>query len=243
VKKTLSSFVLSAITTLVLVSWCLAAEDEAAVREMLLKTYPHISVGEIHGTDIPGLYELEMGPNVVYFYPDKNLMVFGEIWTKEGKSVTATRREQLAAKRVKDIPLDKGIRIGNGKTTIIEFTDPDCSYCRKAFEYLKGRNDTTRYVYFFPMPAHKDAENKARFILCSSDKAKAYEEVMSGKYDDRKVATCKDDGVAALMKKHKELASKAGVNGTPTFWINGHVVVGANIPAIESILKNQKNLN
>ena len=242
-KKTLVSLVMCTLTAAMVVSSCLAAEDEAAVREMLLKTYPHISVGEIHATDIPGLYELEMGPNVVYFYPDKNLMVFGEIWTKEGKSVTAARREQLAAKRVKEIPLDKGIRIGNGKTTIIEFTDPDCSYCRKASEYLKGRNDTTRYVYFFPMPAHKDAENKARFILCSSDKAKAYEEVMSGKYDDRRVDTCKDDGVSALMKKHKELASKAGVNGTPTFWINGHVVVGANIPAIESILKNHKNFN
>jgi glutaredoxin len=123
---------------------------------------------------------------------------------------------------------------------VIEFTDPDCPYCRKASEYLKGKNDMTRYVYFIPMPAHKDAENKARFILCSNDKAKAYEEVMSGKYDHRKVDACSDEKVSTLLKEHRELAAKAGVTGTPSFWINGQFVVGANIPAIEGILKNQK---
>lgn len=241
-KKTLASFFMGMITAVILVSSCLAAQDEAQVRQILSKTYPNISLGEIRGSDIPGLYEVEIGPNVVYFYPDKHLTVFGEIWTKEGKSLTAARREQLATKKVKEIPLDKGIKIGNGKNTVIEFTDPDCPYCRKASEYLKGRSDTTRYVYFFPLPAHKDAENKARFILCSNDRAKAYEEVMSGKYDDRKVEGCGDEKVSALLKEHRELAAKAGVTGTPSFWINGQFVMGANIPAIESILKNEENL-
>jgi len=231
------------IVAIALVSSCLAADNEAEVRQILSKTYPMISVGEIRSSDIPGLYEVEIGPNVVYFYPDKGLMVFGEIWTKEGKSMTAARREQLAAKRVGEIPLDKGIRIGNGRNRVIEFTDPDCPYCRKASAYLKGRNDTTRYVYFFPLPAHKDAENKARFILCSEDKAKAYEEVMSGKYDHRKVDACSDEKVSALLREHRELAAKAGVSGTPSFWINGQFIVGANIPAIESILKSKQNLN
>ena len=172
------------------VSLCLATDNETEVRQTLSKTYPNIRVGDIRNSDIPGLYEVEIGPNLVYFYPDKGLMVFGEIWTKEGKSLTAARREQLAAKRMGEIPLDKGIKIGSGRNTVIEFTDPDCPYCRKASEYLKGRNDTTRYVYFLPLAAHKDAENKARFILCSNDKAKAYEEVMSGKHDDRKVDPC-----------------------------------------------------
>jgi thiol:disulfide interchange protein DsbC len=243
VKKILASFVVSTIMAVMPVSSCLASGDEAEVRQILSKAYPNIGTGEIRSSDIPGLYEVEIGPNVVYFYPDKHLIVFGEIWTKEGKSLTAARREQLAAKRVKDIPLDKGIKIGSGGTTVIEFTDPDCPYCRKASEYLKGRSDTTRYVYFFPVPAHKDAEKKARFILCSNDKAKAYEEVMSGKYDDRKVEPCDDEKVSALLKEHRELAAKAGVSGTPSFWINGQFIVGANIPAIENILKNHKNVN
>jgi thiol:disulfide interchange protein DsbC len=241
VKKTPMSFVTSVIMAAVLASSSLAADNETEVRQILSKTYPNIKVGEINRSDIPGLYEVEIGPNVVYFYPEKNLIVFGEIWTKEGKSLTAAVRERLAAKRVGEIPLDKGIRIGTGSNTVIEFTDPDCPYCRKASEYLKGRNDKSRYVYFLPLAAHKDAENKARFILCSNDRAKAYEEVMSGKYDDRKVEPCGDERVSALIKEHRELATKAGVSATPSFWINGQFVMGANIPAIENALKNQNN--
>ena len=242
-KKLLSSLMLSAAMSVFLSASCLAMEEEGAIRQALSQSYPNMKIGEIRKTDITGLYELEIGPNLLYFYPEKSLVVFGELWTKEGKSLTAERREQLAAKRVKDIPLEKGIKIGSGRNTVIEFTDPDCPYCRQASAYLRKRNDTTRYIYFVPLPMHKDAENHARYILCSSDKAKAYEEVMSGKHDGHKVDTCSDEKVSALMKEHRELAARAGVSGTPSFWINGHFVVGANIPVIESMLKHQENLN
>ena len=33
--------------------------------------------------------------------------------------------------------LDKALKIGTGKTTIIEFTDPDCPYCRQLHGELK----------------------------------------------------------------------------------------------------------
>lgn len=242
-KKSFTLFAMSLIMGLTLAASCLAADNETKVHQILSNLYPNLSVGEIRNSDIPGLYEVEIGPNVVYFYPDRSLIVFGDIWTKEGKSLTADSRERLAAKRVGEIPLDKGIRIGSGSNTVIEFTDPDCPYCRKASEYLKGRKDTTRYVYFYPLPAHKDAENKARFILCSKDKGKTYEEVMSGKHDDRKVEPCGDGKVSALLQEHRELAAKAGVSATPSFWINGRFIVGANIPAIENMLRNQKNTN
>ncbi len=237
-KGTFGSFVASLLVTGLLASASFAGNSDTEVRHILSETYPTMKAGEIRSSDIPGLYEVEIGPNVVYFYPDKSLTVFGEIWTKDGKSLTAARREELAAKRVKDIPLDKGIRIGSGRNTVIEFTDPDCPHCRKASEYLKGRSDTTRYVFFFPLPVHKDAEGKTRLVMCSRDKAKAYEEVMTGKYDQQKVEPCPDEKVSALLKEHREIAAKAGVTGTPAFWINGQFVMGANIPAIENLLKN-----
>jgi len=241
-KKIFCAVLLSVMITALLAGFCVAG-DEEAIRKAVTKSYPNLNVGEIRTTAIQGLYELEIGPNLLYFYPEKNLVVFGEIWTKEGKSLTAERREELAAKKVKEIPLDKGIKIGSGDNVVIEFTDPDCPYCRKASAYLQKRKDTTRYVYFLPLPMHRDAENHARYILCSSDKAKAYEEVMSGKHDGQKVDTCNDETVSALMKEHRELAAKAGVSATPSFLIRGHVVTGLNIPEIENFLKNQKNLN
>ena len=211
----------------------------AAVREALSKAYPNLRYGEINDTEIKGLYEVEVGSNVIYFYPEKTLMVFGEIWTTEGKSLTTERKNQFAAKKLKDIDVSKGIKIGDGKNVVIEFTDPDCPYCRKASEYLKGRKDITLYVFFTPLPMHKDAESKVRFIMCSSDKARTYEEVMNGKYDGQKVGTCENEQVSALIKEHKDIASKIGITATPTFWINGQYVSGANIPIIEQVLNKK----
>jgi len=236
-KKMFCLLLLSLMLAASLVGFCLAG-DEDAIRQALTKSYPNLHVGEIRLSAIPGLYELEVGADILYFFPEKELVVFGEIWTKEGKSLTAERREELAAKRFANIPLDKGIKIGSGHTIVIEFTDPDCPYCRKASAYLEKRSDTTRYVYFLPLPMHKDAEKHARYILCSSDKAKAYEEVMSGKHDEEQLDTCNDAKVSALIKEHRELAVKAGVSGTPSFLIHGHVVTGLNIPVIEQLLEN-----
>ena len=97
----------------------------------------------------------------------------------------------------------------------------------------------TRYVFFFPLPSHRDAEQKIRFILCSNEQEKSYQEVMEGKLDGKTVDTCGKDSVSATMREHKEIATKAGINGTPAFWVNGKSVQGANIPALEALL-NQK---
>jgi thiol:disulfide interchange protein DsbC len=54
--------------------------------------------------------------------------------------------------RVKEIPLEKGIKIGDGKSVVIEFTDPDCTFCRKAADWLeKNREGVTRYVFLYPI--------------------------------------------------------------------------------------------
>jgi len=185
VKRILALFVMSAIMAAVLASSCIAGQSETEVRQALTKTFPGIKVGEIRSSDIPGLYEIEAGSNIIYFYPEKGLLVFGEIWTKDGRNVTAEKRTQLAAAKLKDLPLDKAVKIGNGRNKVIEFTDPDCPYCRKAAAFFKGRDDVTLYVFFFPLPIHKDAEAHARYVLCAADKAHALEEVMSGQLDGK----------------------------------------------------------
>jgi thiol:disulfide interchange protein DsbC len=235
VKKILASFIVSVIMAAGLASSCLAGQSETEVRQTLAKTFPGMKVGEIRSPDIPGLYEVEAGSNIIYFYPEKGLLVFGEIWTKDGRNVTAEKRAKLAAARLKDVPLDKAVKIGNGRNKVIEFTDPDCPYCRKAAAFFKGRDDVTLYVFFFPLPIHKEAQAHARYVLCAADKGKALEEVMSGQLDGRETA-CPDKKADALLREHMDLGTELGVRATPAFWINGQYVAGANIPAIESLL-------
>ncbi len=235
-KKILASFVMSVIMAAVLASSCVAAQSETEVRQMLAKSFPGIKVGEIRGSDIPGLYEVEAGSNIIYFYPEKGLLVFGEMWTKDGRNITAEKRTQLASAKLKDVPLDKAVKIGNGRNKVIEFTDPDCPYCRKAAAFFKGRDDVTLYIFFFPLPIHKDAEAHARYVLCAADKAHALEEVMSGQLDGKGTPACPDKKADALLGEHMDLGTKLGVRATPAFWINGQYVAGANIPAIEGLL-------
>jgi len=210
---------------------------KTAIEEIFKKVFPGVPFDSIKPTDIKGVYEVSKGSEVIYFIPDPGYLFVGDIIGKEGKSLTEVRKGELVVEKAKNLPLEKAVKIGSGKNTIIEFTDPDCPYCRKASEFLEQKKDVTRYIFFFPLPMHPDAENKIKHIFCSEDKAKAYEDAMKGKFDDQKYEKCDKPEAAELLKLHKELAGKMGVNGTPFFIINGKKsVVGANTPEIEAAL-------
>jgi len=166
---------------------------------------------------------------------------------KGGRNLTEERLEALEQKRLsamaqklKGLPLDKALKMGSGKNIVIEITDPDCTFCREAARFFQGRTDVTKHIFFFPLPMHKDAEPKIRYILCAKDKAKAYQDAMSGKLDDMKFQVCNDSDVDALIKVHGEATTQIGVTGTPLFFINGQPVMGANIPLIEKLLGDGK---
>ena len=207
------------------------------IEDTFKKAFPRVPFDAIKPTDIKGIYEVSKGSELIYFIADPGYLFIGDIVSKEGKSLTEERKGALAAEKAKDIPLDKAIKMGSGKNTIVEFTDPDCPYCRKASEFLEQKKDVTRYVFFLPLPMHPDAENKVKYIFCAEDKAKAYEDAMKGKLDDQKYEKCDKAEAAELLKLHKELAGKMGISGTPFFIINGKkAVTGANTPEIEAAL-------
>ena len=81
------------------------------------------------------------------------------------------------------IDLSKALVIGNGPQKVIEFTDPDCPFCRKAAAYFHNRRDITRYVFFNPLAMHPNARKKVQYILSSPEKTRLYHEVMSGLID------------------------------------------------------------
>lgn len=212
-------------------------KQEVPVEESFRAAFPHIAFDKISPTAIKGVYEVVAGSNIAYYAPEPGYLIIGEIRDKDMTSITVNRRNEIIAAKAKDLPLDKAIKIGSGKATVIEFTDPDCPYCRKASAWFAKRTDVTRYVFFMPLPMHPDAENKAKYILCQEDRAKAYEEVMSGKLDNQKYEACKKPEVDSLLKLYKDLAAKQGINSTPFFMVNGKPVSGADFPRLEEALK------
>jgi thiol:disulfide interchange protein DsbC len=204
------------------------------------KAYPNVPYDTIKPSTVKGLYEVSKGTDLIYYFPEKDLLFIGDIIDKTGRSLTEERKGELLLGNVKNIPLDKAVKIGSGKQTIIEFTDPDCPYCRRSAAFLETVKDVTRYVFFFPLPSHKDAENKIKYIFCSADMVKAYEDAMKGKLDTQKYTVCKKPEASQRLALHKEIGTRIGVNGTPMFIINGKdLVVGANFQAIEAALGTQ----
>lgn len=206
------------------------------VAEAIKKLNSAVPIDSVSETDIPGLYEVVSDGNIFYFHLKTNSLFLGEI-VRNNKSLTAERRDGFLSLLAQSLPLEKALKVGNGKNTVVEFTDPDCPFCRKAHSFLSGRTDVTRYVFLFPLPIHKDAPKKSRAILCAADPAKAFGESLSGKMD---AEFALPEGCEAkanpLLEEHLRWGKKMGVRGTPAFWINGVGVVGADIERIKALL-------
>jgi len=133
--------------------------------------------------------------------------------------------------------LDKALKIGSGKTPVVEFIDPNCHYCRLSYNYFASRmKEITLYVFFHPLS--QDSENIIRHVMCSGDKARAYADALGGKLEGHdKLNLCSDKDAADLIKAHQEASAKIGVRATPLFYIRGQVVPGFDKPVIEKLLK------
>jgi thiol:disulfide interchange protein DsbC len=218
----------------------LLAASEAVKPEVALKNaFPQLTVDSIGPSEVKGLYEVVSGSNIFYYNQEKDIIIVGDMVNRDLKSLTQERKSELATRMIKELPLEKAVKIGSGKNIVIEFTDPDCPYCRKASDFLRTKSDMTRYIFFAPL-AHPAAISKIHYILNVADKGKAYEEMMQGK-SPTEPAGGYGDTIKALAQEHLSLARKVGVTGTPTFFINGKQVVGADSAKIDELLKAQGN--
>ncbi len=220
----------------------MANDDVKTEKENLMKSFPNLRIDSFRESPLKGLYEITASDQVFYFSP-AGYLVFGEIWSKDGKNLTAELREKIVSERINGLPLDKALKIGNGPKKVIEFTDPDCPYCRKVDSFLSKRTDVTRYIYFVPLRSiHPDAEKKARYILFQPDRAKAFQDVFAGQLDGKPVAIA--DGVQQQqLEEMEKIAAGVGIRGTPALWIEGAHVNGADIQRISGLLNKEKEVS
>jgi thiol:disulfide interchange protein DsbC len=216
------------------------------VEQKWKSAFPNLHYESIAPSPIKGIYEVVLVNRVLYFAPEEGIIIDGQMIDKTMHNLTADRQQVIMdkfnegiAKKAESLPLDKAIKIGQGKHVVIEFTDPDCPYCRQAAKFFESRTDITKYTFFTPLPMHPDSPNKVRYILCQKERAKALVEVMQGKIDGQKYETCKNAEVDDLIKIHESMSQEMGILSTPYFIIDGKVVSGADIPKIESLLSDK----
>jgi protein-disulfide isomerase len=157
----------------------------------------------------------------------------------------------LAVAKTYRVPVDGLPSIGNARApvTIVAFTDYQCPYCRRAEETLtqlrQSYGDQVRLVVAEkPLPMHDRARPAAIAALAASAQG-AYDRMRArlyaGPLDDGAISRAASDlgldanrfdadrgGLAAEgLARSEALAQRLDVRGTPTFFINGRHVVGA----------------
>lgn len=214
--------------------------SQADVMALIKATYPNFTVNELRKIPVAGLWEIVAGSNIIYFVPQSKSLIFGEIVQPGGLNITQARRDELATKTIRQLDLSLAVRIGSGPNTVIIFTDPECSYCKKVSAYLRENEKlVTQFVFLMPVRSTVSAA-KAAYVLTAKDKAKAYNDMDLGKADVDWKTYKIDAGANQQIQKHISMSQKLGIRGTPMLWINGTAVNGANMPMIEKLIKEKK---
>lgn len=156
----------------------------------------------------------------------------------------------------------------NAPVKIVEFSDYQCPFCARFYsntlpDLKKNFIDTgkVKFVYRdYPLGFHEDAQKAAEATECAEDQGKFWE--MHDKIFDNQRAidvnslktyaselgldtdqfnSCLDSGkYASEVQKDLSDGQAAGVSGTPTFFINGKKLVGAQpYEAFEQVINQE----
>ncbi|MEJ2553534.1 MAG: DsbC family protein [Gammaproteobacteria bacterium] len=207
-----------------------ASSDLSATNEALNKlraNFIGLPVADFGPAPIKGLYEFVSNDTMLYYSPEQDLLLVGEIYSKDGHSLTAARLAALQGNTTDKLPLDKALKIGNGPKRIIEFTDPECPYCQAYNKYVSAREaQVTRYIFFFPLTnLHPTAAAKAVHILCARDPQAAFAKV----YAREAIPTDLKDCAAGRTRlaEQEAVGRRLGIHSTPTLILgNGERVKG-----------------
>ena len=140
----------------------------------------------------------------------------------------------------------------DASVTIVEFTDFQCPFCEKTEGTLKELQakygDKIRLVHMdFPLPFHSHALDAAKAARCANEQGKFWQFRDALFADQSKLApadlkaTAKTLGMngpefdscfdkakyESLIKADQAAGEKAGVDGTPAFFIDGRPLTGA----------------
>jgi len=221
---------------LLLFSGC-STVQKISPEEQFKKSFPQHSYETMTQTSARGVYEVYNGSEVYYYLPDGDMIFLGSMISKDGTNLTQESNGKKITSKMAGLSLAKALKIGEGKTPVVEFIDPNCHYCRRSYAFFAERmKEVTLYVFFYPLS--RDSENKIRHVFCSSDKAGEYAKALSGKLDEKDpLNLCGDKDAEDWIVAHREASAKIGVRATPLFYIKGQVVPGFDRPVIEALLK------
>jgi thiol:disulfide interchange protein DsbC len=210
------------------------------IKKAIETRFAGVKVLDVKQSPISGLYEVYLGDRIVYADATGDHVIVGSlIDSRTQTDITQAHLDERGAIDFKSLPFDKAIKItkGSGAYPLAVFEDPDCPFCQKLEKELATVNDTTVYVFLFPIDAlHPQATLHSREIWCAPDRAQAWTQWLTQRKSPGN-ASCKGDPVEALAK----LGNDLHIDGTPTmFFASGKRVPGAiSTDEIKKLLMTQ----
>ncbi|AOH86934.1 protein-disulfide isomerase [Sphingomonas panacis] len=228
-----------------------ASEGDAEVRiltaeavqaqKQLQQTFTNLQFEDFGPAPVKGpIYQAVAGGRVIYFAPESEHILFAAVYDKNGVNVTALTQDKSARKRLAVIDPAKALAIGpEGAPTVIEFTDPDCPYCRALERFWLAKaaeGKPVRRLVYFVSGIHPQAAAKAEHILCSPDKAEAFKAVYSGA-EPKELRKCTPGH--AKVEGDAEIVRQVGIGGTPTLFVDGKLISGFQQAELEEFLASK----
>lgn len=182
-------------------------------------------VKSVAKTPVPGLFEVNIGGQVVYTDATGRYIINGEmVDSKTGANLTEERLADINRIKWSDLPLARAIKWskGDGSRQVAVFSDPNCGYCKRIEQTFQQMDNITVYTFLYPVLS-PDSSVKAKQVWCAADRTKAWRDWMISHVALTGNGSCKtpvDDNLA--------LGQSLNITGTPAvFFMDGTRIPGA----------------
>lgn len=195
-----------------------ANEIEENIRAGLYKIAPSAKIDKISASPIQGIYQVVIGPDIIYMSGDGNYVLKGDLLDiKELRNLTEDVRNDSRIALLDGVKSNEYIEFvaDEPKHNIYVFTDTDCGYCRKLHRDVPTLNSmgiNVRYLAYPRAGVDSDTGREMASIWCAEDK----NEAMNRAKNNQSVASITCDNPIA---KQYSLGKKVGVKGTPAIFL------------------------
>ena len=183
-------------------------------------------ITDIKNTPIEGIYQVMIGPDVIYMSYDGNYVLKGEILDiNNRRNLTEDSLAETRVTLLNTISEDEYIEFSSDSTKkfIYVFTDVDCGYCRKLHQDVPELNSmgiAVRYLAYPRAGANSEIGQEMKDVWCSENRQQAL--TMAKNREKIESKTCN----APIARQHS-LGRELGVTGTPAIFLeNGRILPG-----------------
>lgn len=209
-------------------------EVENNIKNVLGVVLPDEKINSIKTTPFDNLYEVQLGPNIIYISGDGRYILKGDLLDMHARTNMTENERTLARKQIfASLSNNEFIEFSPEKPehTIYVFTDVDCAYCRKLHKDVPALNDGGVSVRYLAYPRGGMGTNTARLmqsVWCSDNRQQALTDAKNGKQIISK--QCPNP-----VEREYILGQKFGVRGTPAIYTEDGKELSGYVPPAELI--------